>query len=305
MMRDFVQSFLLSDGLFRGNVVRTEKVVREIVCRHNYPEVVSYLVAETTVLASLISSTLKYDGVFTLQIHGDGAVSTLVTDISGGVGLRSYARYDTDKVGKLSLEEVKERGIVPSLLQSGYVSFTVDFFDGSERYQGVVELDGRSIADSVLQYFNKSEQVNTVLKTAVDLSKGISNIKASGIILQQIPMTGGRGNMFDRTEEEAEEEWNTNVILLSSLKNEELLNEDIIVQHLLYMLYNEQDIRIFDEKPLNFSCRCSKERIKAVLASFSEHDFKEVFKDGFTEVTCEFCGQKYKLTELDFKGGDV
>ena len=296
-MSDFIRPFLLSEGLFRGNVVRIDNVIKEVIKRKEYPAAVAVLIAETKVVAALMSSALKYDGVFTLQIKGEGAVQTLVTDITSDGKMRSYARYDEEAVKAVTEQEIRERGSVPTLLQAGYISFTIDIDGGADRYQGAVELEGKDIADCALRYFKQSEQINTVLKIAVDTSKGMENIKAAGIMLQQMPFNGGTAGGYGKTEEEAREEWNTDVILLSSLKNSELLDENITAERLLYMLYNEQKITVFDEKPLIFSCRCSKERIKAVISSFADKDFEDVFKTGQTEIVCEFCGEKYQITK--------
>jgi len=296
-LSDFIRPFLLSEGLFRGNVVKISDVIKETVRRKYYPLAVAELLAETQVAAALMSSALKYDGVFTLQIKGEGAVQTLVTDITSAGKIRSYARYDEDAVAAITSDEIKERGTVPTLLRAGYISFTIDIDGGTDRYQGAVELQGKNIADCALQYFKQSEQIDTVLKIAVDTSAGLENIKAAGIMLQQMPTFGGSKADFSKSPEEIKEEWNTDVILLSSLKNKEMTDDNISADRLLYMIYNEQEITVFDEKPLQFACRCSKERIKAVIASFNENDFNEVFKDGKTEVACEFCGEKYEITK--------
>ncbi len=296
-MSDFIRPFLLSEGLFRGNVVKLDNVVREVIRRKDYPESLTGLLAETQVVAALMSSALKYDGIFTLQIKGNGPVQTLVTDITSSGNIRSYARYDADAVSAVTVSEIKERGTVPALLQSGYISFTIDINGGTDRYQGAVELQGRDVATCALQYFKQSEQIETVLKIAVDTE----NMKAAGIMLQQMPAFGGNKTGYNKTEDEIAEEWNTNVILLSSLKNNEMLDDNITAERLLYMIYNEQDITVFDEKPLTFACRCSKERIMAVVASFSENDLKEVFKDDRAEITCEFCGEKYEIFENDVR----
>ena len=297
MSKDFIRPFLLSEGLFRGNVVKISDAVKETVRRKSYPLPVAALLAETQTAAALMSSALKYDGVFTLQIKGDGALQTLVTDITSEGKIRSYARYDEQAVAEITQDEIKERGSVPTLLKSGYISFTIDINGGTDRYQGSVELQGKNIADCALQYFKQSEQIDTVLKIAVDTSNGVENIKAAGIMLQQMPAFGGNKIGLSKSPEDIREEWNTDVILLSSLKNSEMTSDKISADKLLYMIYNEQEITVFDEKTLSFACRCSKERIKAVLASFNENDFNEVFKNGKTEVACEFCGEKYEITK--------
>ena len=129
-MSDFIRPFLLSEGLFRGNVVRIDNVIKEVIKRKEYPAAVAVLIAETEVVAALMSSALKYDGVFTLQIKGEGAVQTLVTDITSDGKMRSYARYDEEAVKAVTEQEIRERGSVPTFLQAGYISFTIDIIFG-------------------------------------------------------------------------------------------------------------------------------------------------------------------------------
>ena len=184
-MSDFIRPFLLSEGLFRGNVVRIDNVIKEVIKRKEYPAAVAVLIAETEVVAALMSSALKYDGVFTLQIKGEGAVQTLVTDITSDGKMRSYARYDEEAVKAVTEQEIRERGSVPTLLQAGYISFTIDIDGGADRYQGAVELEGKDIADCALRYFKQSEQINTVLKIAVDTSKGMENINVHRVFSEK------------------------------------------------------------------------------------------------------------------------
>lgn len=299
-MSDFIRPFYLSEGLFRGAVVKASDTADEIIRTGKYPTPVGELIAEAIALAALLASSLKYDGIFTLQIKGSGAVKTIVTDITHGGEARAYARWDEAKLKELSAQEIKSRGTVPSLLGSGYVLFMVDNVTNTERYQGTTELIGETLSACILNYFKQSDQINTVLKIA---SKAPKNKKdkwqVAGIMLQQMPLTGGKSP--HKTEEERAEEWNTDVILLSSLNDKEILDTVSSAERLLFTIYNEQDITVFNERPLSFGCRCSKERIKAVISSFPEKEINDIFKDGKgkTKITCEFCGKTYDITKDD------
>ena len=166
-MTDFIRPFMLSDGLFRGIITRTGGIMQEINKRKEYPEPVALLLSEAITLTALLSSALKYEGVFTLQIKGDGAVKTLVVDETSDGGIRAYARFEEEELDKVAPESIKNRGSVPALLGGGYMVFTMDNSDGSERYQGMVELEGSTLAECAHKYFQQSEQIETAIKIAV------------------------------------------------------------------------------------------------------------------------------------------
>ncbi len=299
-MPDFIRTFMLSDGLFRGLIVRTGGVMQEIIRRHSYPEPAAMLLAEAVTLTALLSSTLKYSGVFTLQIKGDGAVKTLVVDETSAGGIRAYIRFDEEELAKVSPENIKNRGSVPALLGAGYMAFTMDNSDGSERYQGMVELEGNTLSECAHKYFQQSEQIETAIKIAAAAPVDGEPWQSGGMLLQKMPSSGGNKELKNN-EEEIEDEWNTDVILMGSLTNKEILDDTLSAEDILYRLYHEQDVRVFEEKPLFFECRCSRSRIIAVLKSFSPKDLEEMKKDDKITVTCEFCGTTYDISEDDLK----
>ena len=294
-MTDFIKPFMLKEGLFRGEVVRVSKTIKEIMKRRPYPEPVAELISETIVLSALLSSGLKYDGIFTLQIKSkEGAISDIVADITSEGKVRAYAKFDSSALEKIPPAEIKDRGSVPTLLKSGYMVFTIDTAGGTERYQGMVELEGDALATCAVNYFNRSEQLKTAIKIATD------GKNAAGIMLQQMPISGGK-KQTKLTKDEMADEWNTDVILLASLKDKEMLDDKLRPEDLLYRLYHEQDITVYPEKKLSFGCRCSEERIKAVLKTLPEEDLKAATQKGKINMTCEFCGTSYYIDAKEIK----
>ncbi len=299
-MNDFIRTFIIDDGLFRGAITRNFNVIQDILNRKKYPQNVSLLLAEAITLTNLLASVIKYEGIFTLQIKGDAAIKTIVVDETSDGKIRAYARFDEQELNNVSYENIKNRGSVPALLGAGYMIFTMDNSDGTQRYQGMVELEGNTLADCAHKYFQKSEQIKTAIKIAVAFSDTDKSWKSAGMLLQKMPENGGNKNIL-KSKEEIDDAWNTDVILMGSLTDQELLDEKLSPENILYRLYHEQDVFLFNEKILTFHCRCSRNRIIGVLKSFSEKDLQDMKKNNKISVTCEFCGKTYDITENDLK----
>lgn len=299
-MNDFIRTFIIDDGLFRGAITRNFNVIQDILNRKKYPQNVSLLLAEAITLTNLLASVIKYEGIFTLQIKGDAAIKTIVVDETSDGKIRAYARFDEQELNNISYEDIKNRGSVPALLGAGYMMFTMDNSDGTQRYQGMVELEGNTLADCAHKYFQKSEQIKTAIKIAVAFSDTDKSWKSAGMLLQKMPENGGNKNIL-KSKEEIDDAWNTDVILMGSLTDQELLDEKLSPENILYRLYHEQDVFLFNEKILTFHCRCSRNRIIGVLKSFSEKDLQDMKKNNKISVTCEFCGKTYDITENDLK----
>lgn len=299
-MNDFIRTFIIDDGLFRGAITRNFNVIQDILNRKKYPQNVSLLLAEAITLTNLLASVIKYEGIFTLQIKGDAAIKTIVVDETSDGKIRAYARFDEQELNNVSYENIKNRGSVPALLGAGYMIFTMDNSDGTQRYQGMVELEGNTLADCAHKYFQKSEQIKTAIKIAVAFSDTDKSWKSAGMLLQKMPENGGNKNIL-KSKEEIDDAWNTDVILMGSLTDQELLDEKLSPENILYRLYHEQDVFLFNEKILTFLCRCSRNRIIGVLKSFSEKDLQDMKKNNKISVTCEFCGKTYDITENDLK----
>ena len=226
---DVIQNFQLDSSSLRGRAVRLGPVLNDILAAHDYPNPIAHLVAETVALSLLLSSMLKFDGIFTLQAKGDGPVDLLVADVTSAGEVRGCAHYDAERLEhareQLSALKADEsaRNHLAQYLGKGYIAFTVDQGEHKERYQGIVELQGSSLIDCVQHYFNQSEQINTGVKMAIGQRDGVW--RGGGIMLQEMPDDDGyselsKGNMD-------EDDWRRAMILMESATDDELLDADL------------------------------------------------------------------------------
>jgi molecular chaperone Hsp33 len=245
---------------------------------------------ELAVMTVSLANSLKYDGLFTLQTQSNGPVSMMVVDVTSAGTLRGYARFNKKKMDKYA-----GPSSVPYLMGSGHIAFTVDQGLNMERYQGITLLEGASLSECAQNYFRQSEQ----LETAILVTADPTNKKAAALMIQKMPKSGkGAHNNLSHTSEEDDENWRKSVIIMSSMTTDELLNTSINTEDLLYRLYHENGVRIYDRKPIKFKCRCSRKKVLATLASFPAKELVDMKTDkGFIVATCEFCRTAYKFND--------
>lgn len=300
---DVVQSFSLDVSSLRGRSVRLGSVINEILDAHDYPLPVAHLVGETLTLTALLSSMLKYDGIFTLQAKGDGPVSMLVADMTSEGEIRACASFDEERLehAREQLKALKttesSQNHLAQYLGKGYIAFTVDQGSHSERYQGIVELKGSSLTDCVQSYFNQSEQIVTGIKMAVG-QRG-DHWRAGGIMLQRIPEDDGRFEESATQSNFDEDDWRRTMIFLDSATDEELLDPDTHSNILITKLFHEEGPRVFEPKALTKGCRCSLERVEGIIKMMSEDDLAYMNKDGLVSMTCEFCSKDFEFAYKD------
>jgi molecular chaperone Hsp33 len=290
---DLVQPFYLHQAAVRGRLVRLGPSVDAILARHAYPEPVAVLLGEAMALATALAGSLKYDGVFTLQAKGDGPVRLLVADITSDGNLRGYAQFDAEKVAAAEAGPV--RGAVPRLLGSGYLVFTVDQGGDTDRYQGIVALDGTTLTDCIHHYFRQSEQIDTALLTAC--SRQPDGWRSGALMLQRMPRTGGfEGETEHPAFSEAEEDdWRRLMLLQGTASARELTDPALPPEQLLFRLFHEEgDTRLPAAQPVRDRCRCSSARVAAVLRSLPVEEVETLKEeDGKVRATCEFCSATY------------
>lgn len=297
MSDNFVQTFQLDNTAIRGRIVRLGDVLDDILSRHDYPDDVAHLVGETLTMCVLLSSMLKYDGVFTLQSQSDGVVPMLVSDVVSNGNIRACATFKSDEIK--STTWTKDRA---ELLGSGYIAFTVDQGQDMERYQGIVELK-ESLTSSIQHYFSQSEQINTGLMMEVGRDAS-GKWRATGVMLQEMPEETSKYNQDIRATDE--DDWRRTMILLGSVRREEMLDASLTAQDLLFRLFHEEGVRVYEPLTLKDVCRCSRERIETVLSGMPDEDIKDAQQeDGNITMTCEFCSRSYKFDPKDFKKGTI
>lgn len=274
---DLIQPFQVEASGLRGRLVRLGPAVDTILTRHDYPESVARLLAEALALSGALSAALKYDGVFTLQIKGDGPVRMLVADVTNAGAVRGYASVEGP------VPAGSGAGSVPDAIGKGYLAFTVDQGEDTERYQGIVELTGATLADCVHHYFEQSEQFSAAI--GISAGRDADGVwRAAAMMLQRLP-----DHEAIIAREERDEAWRRAVILMNSVTDDELLDFALAPERLLYRLFHEDGVRVYARQALAFGCRCSRDRAARILASLPRDEVAALTIDGKITVTCEFC----------------
>lgn len=288
---DFIQPFQIEDLGLLGRIVRLDACLGSAFDRQNYPDAVAELLAESMALTASLSGIIKFDGIFTLQAQGDGPVNLLMSDITSDGDMRGYARFHEDGVAQ-AME--RPGSIVPKLLGSGHLALTVDQGQDTERYQGIVDLAGATVADCAQAYFTQSEQLETAIIVVSQIEEG-ELPRAAALMVQRMP--GEMGETIVRDEED--EAWHRAVVLMSSIKPDELLSDDLSASQVLFRLYHEDGVRLYPQKEIRHTCRCSHAKVSRTLASFPRAEIEDMSDDGTVTVTCEFCKTDYRFGKED------
>ena len=284
---DLVQPFQIEPFALRGRLVRLGPAIDSILNRHAYPAPVAALLGEAIALAVALAGALKYDGVFTLQTKGDGPIRLMVADVTTAGAIRGYAQFDAAR-----LEAAAGVGApVPRLLGAGYLALTVDQGEHTERYQGIVELQGATLAECVHHYFRQSEQVEAALKVAVAQVAdpgGTKRWRAGTLMIQRLPRES-----FTQEREIEDDAWRRAAILMSSSTSAELVDPTLPPERLLFRLFHEDGVRAHAPHALAAKCRCSRRRVEAVLRALTPDEIADMKVGGKITVTCEFCSAVY------------
>jgi len=301
---DLVQAFTIAPHGLRGRAVRLGDALDRILARHAYPTAVAGLLGELLVLAATLASTLKFDGVLSLQTKSEGPVRLLVADYATGGRIRGYAAYDADAVAAIAGDSLPGDRAVPRLVGAGHLAFTVDQGADTERYQGIVELTGATLVDCVHHYFRQSEQIATGIRVAVDRVAGPggrSPWRGGAVMIQRLP----EDTRADPVE--ADDHFRHVMVLLASCRAEELLAPGLPTEGLLHRLFHEEEVRVFPPSPVADECRCNAGRARRILESLTAAEREECAIDGEIIATCEFCGRAYRfpLDALAMPPGDT
>jgi len=312
---DAVLPFEVAPLDVRGRAIQMGPAIDALLARHDYPDGVSKLVAESVVLAVLLGSSLKFDGKFILQTETNGPVDMLVADYRTSGAVRAYARFDAERV---AAAEAAGEATPGALLGHGTLAMTVDQGAYMSRYQGVVPLEGQSLEEVAHTYFRQSEQIPTRVRLAVGeiLQRENGAVertwRAGGLIVQFLPdapdrmrqpdLPGGdapEGSAVDDGEEE-DDAWVEAQSLVGTVEDHELTDPAVPVEVLLYRLFHERGVRVFAPVPIADDCSCSRERISGMLSRFTAQEIAESIEDGEIIVTCEFCGTRYEFDPAEF-----
>lgn len=275
--KDKLHRFLFDKANVRGEITLLSDTWQTMLSNHAYPEIIRQYLGEVVAASVLLSATLKFEGSLTIQATGDGALNLMVVECRNDFGVRGVAKYH-EPLPEPFFEQSRD---LKTLLGTGTLLITIEQAKTGERYQGIVALEGNSIAEFLEGYLVRSEQLDTRIFLAAD------GHTVGGLLLQQLP-----GQKDD------EDSWDRITHLGSTIKAEELLGLD--AREILHRLYHEEDIRLFDPQPVHFECSCSRAKVTNMLRSISHQEAAEIIQEqGKISVECEFCAKSYQFDEID------
>jgi len=270
--KDILRRFLFDGLAVRGEWLNLTTSWQAAKQHHQYPDAVMQILGEALAAATLLSSTIKFDGNLILQAQGDGALKSLVAQSTNNREIRGWARCDEQASGNN----------LPDLLGAGRIVLTIEPEKG-EPYQGIVPLTGDRLQNAVESYFAQSEQ----LKTRLWLFANEDH--AAGLLIQELPA---------QENEQTQEDWQRIEALANTISEQEMLS--LSCEELLYRLFNEEQVRLFAVEPVSFKCRCSTEKVENTLLSLGRAAIDEVLNEqGEVIVDCEFCSTKYQFDKVD------
>jgi molecular chaperone Hsp33 len=291
-----VLPFFLPQRPVRGRLVRLGPLADALLTRHdNHPEVTK-LVGQALALAAGLSTALKFRGSFSLQAKGDGPISMLLADCTDAGELRGHALANKVKLEALLGEDPSPSA--EALLGSGYLAFTVDQGGEQNRHQGIVAIQGGSLAEMALHYFETSEQLRCQVHLAC--ARTASGWRAGALILEKV---AGAGGIDPALSEDAQaDSWHTATTLAATLTDAELLDDDLPPDRLLYRLFHTEGVAVDRARALSFGCRCSRARLASILEGFSAEDLDHMAVDDDIVMTCEFCNYDFRFPRQDVHG---
>jgi molecular chaperone Hsp33 len=296
---DFVRSFQIEGMNVRGRIVHLTDLADRVIAAHGYPDPVSGVVGEALALVALLGASLKFDGTLTIQTRSNGPVRMIVADYATPGIVRGCAMFDREAVEALGSAPPFE-----ALIGEGSLAITIDQGADMERYQGIVPLEGHGLADAAMSYFERSEQIPTRIRLGVATlsARGANGARphwrAGGIMIQNLAALGGQNAPVV----ENPDDWVRASVLFETTEAHELVDPQVEVERLLYRLFHEDGVRVFDLQPLEFGCRCSADRVAAVLSQYPEQEVRSLAEnDGTIRATCEFCSTVYRFQPQDIQ----
>lgn len=271
-MSDSLQRFLLENTPVRGEIVHLDATWRAVLERRSYPARLQSLLGEMMAAAALLSATLKFDGSLIMQMQGNGPVKLLVVEATSGQTLRATAKWD----GEIP------QGDIAALLGEGRFVISIVPEGGAQTYQGIVGIEGDSVARVLEHYMAQSEQLETRMWLASD------SHHAAGLLLQKLPAAPSQDA----------DAWNRATQLGGTIKPDELLA--LPAAKIIHRLYHEEDVRLFDPRPVAFRCSCSRDRVTSMLRMLGREEVQSIIEERKSvEVECEFCGRHYAFDAVD------
>jgi molecular chaperone Hsp33 len=289
--RDSLHRFMFEHFPIRGHLVHLDASWQALIEHRTYPEAIRDALGEAVVASLLLAATVKFDGVLSLQLQGDGPVHLMLAQCTGGLGVRGLARFSEPGAGKTYVNDVAQ------LIGAGNLTVTLESEDASQRYQGIVPISGERLADCLRCYFENSEQLPTRLWLHAD------EHGASGMLLQRLPgetrvaSAAPAGTTIADTAA-IDDAWRRVQLIAATLTPDEL--RTLADAEILRRLFNEDDVRLYERSPVYFRCRCSRGRVSGMLQGLGETETRSVLAErGEVEVRCDFCNRAYVFDAVD------
>lgn len=274
---DHLQRFIFDSAAVRGEWVQLKQTWTTVKMQREYPPAVADLLGQMLAAAALLAETVKISGRLVLQCRTDGPVSLIMVECTSDHTLRGLANWQGEIADNASMQE---------LLGKGSLAITIESVDAKHPYQGIVSVQGESIAEMLEMYFAQSEQLQTRIWLATD------DNTVGGLLLQQLP---------EQEPELHDENWQRILYLAETIAKEELLNLDVV--SLLYRLFHEEMVRLLSTTVLEFSCTCSRQRVADTIKLLGRQGAEDIIAErGFVELACEFCNTHYRFDPVDVAG---
>lgn len=288
MSADTLNRFLFPVASVRGELVHLDESWRAVLERHAYPETVRNQLGQMMVASALLTATIKISGSIIMQVQGDGPITLLVVECrpknlseesEADAGEEWRSRYELRGMAQWNGEV--PAGDLATTFGTGRLVITIDPGPGMERYQGIVELTGTTLAEAIDGYLERSEQLPTRMWLAAD------GKQAAGLLLQRLP-----GSEVD------EEHWHRLTTLAATITDKELL--ELEGREVLHRLFHEEDLQLFPAEPVRFHCSCSRERVANLLRGMGADEIHDIVRtEGAVDVNCEFCNMHYRFDAVD------
>ena len=279
---DIILPFMLDKGFSRGVYINADKTISDILSCHSYPKIVESLIAQAVVLTLALSANLKFNGTFSLNIRGGGPIQTIFVSATNDKKVRAYAVYDADNLPQ-QLDSLTNK----QLFGNGELLFSVSQI-GQEPYQGIIQLTQDSLVETVLDYFRQSEQI----KTNLVLRQQENKVRC--LLLQQMPLNA------EMDTEDVNDLWETENVLLESVRNVELFDDNLTPQEILYRLFHANAVTVFNGQIPEFSCPCHRSQMEKFLKKMSDEEREPLYQDGKIITECQFCQNQFTFTKEDF-----
>jgi molecular chaperone Hsp33 len=285
--RDCLHRFLFEQYPIRGHLVHLDAAWRALIEHREYPAAIRDALGEAVAASLLLAATVKFEGVLSMQLRGDGPVHLMLVQCTDGLGVRGLARYREGDYAALN----PGAGRIADLIGTGNLTVSLETDDGSRRYEGIVPIGGERLGESLQIYFENSEQLPTRLWLYADASG------ASGMLLQKLPVSHPPG-ADPAAAAAVDDAWRRVQLIGGTLTAEEL--RTLGDAEILHRLFNEDDVRLFEPAPVYFRCRCSRERVSGMLQGLGEAETRSVLAErGEVEVRCDFCNRAYVFDAVD------